>query len=60
MKSINKCPDEVYICKDLSRINCIEACPDLGYIPCKHYKDYEICGNSNPSKTNKMKRESKS
>ena len=48
------CPDKFYICNDSSRINCTKLCFIKGYIPCKHYKDYEICGNHKPS--NKRKR----
>ena len=39
------CTDEIYTCKDLSRINCTLACLTLGYLPCKNYIDMKICNN---------------
>lgn len=37
------CTNDIYVCRDSSRINCTLACLTLGYIPCKHYKDIIIC-----------------
>lgn len=37
------CTNDLYTCKDLSRINCTLACSTLGYIPCKNYMDKKIC-----------------
>ena len=37
------CTNDLYQCKDSSRINCTRACTTLGYIPCKNYVDTKIC-----------------
>ncbi|CAF0798424.1 unnamed protein product [Brachionus calyciflorus] len=41
------CTNDLYICKDSSRINCTLACSTLGYIPCKNYADRKICASYN-------------
>lgn len=37
------CINDIYMCRDSSRINCTLACSTLGYIPCKNYADKQIC-----------------
>lgn len=37
------CTNDLYLCKDSSRINCTLACSTLGYIPCRNYVDKKIC-----------------
>jgi hypothetical protein len=37
------CTNDLYLCRDASRINCTLACLTLGYIPCKNYMDKKIC-----------------
>ncbi len=39
------CMNDVYVCKDLTRINCTLACSTLGYIPCKNYVDKLVCSS---------------
>ncbi len=39
------CTNDLYTCKDLSRINCTLACSTLGYIPCQNYMDRKICAS---------------
>ncbi len=41
------CTEDLYLCKDSSRINCTLACSTLGYIPCKNYMDRKICATVN-------------
>jgi len=41
----NSCVNDVYLCRDSSRINCSWACSILGYIPCKSYMDKKICSS---------------
>ncbi|RNA41037.1 Low-density lipo receptor-related [Brachionus plicatilis] len=48
------CTNDLYICKDSSRINCTLACSTLGYIPCKNYADRKIC-SSYAKKSNYLK-----
>lgn len=47
------CINDLYTCKDSSRINCTLACNTLGYIPCRNYMDKKIC-SSIIRKTNKF------
>lgn len=39
------CNNDLYTCRDSSRINCTLACNTLGYIPCKNYMDRKVCSN---------------
>ena len=39
------CINDIYLCKDFSRINCTLACSSLGYIPCKSYMDKKVCSS---------------
>ena len=48
------CTNDLYQCKDLSRINCTRACTTLGYIPCKNYMDTKICASVVKSLQSKM------
>lgn len=41
------CTNDLYLCKDSSRINCTLACSTLGYIPCRNYVDKKICSSVN-------------
>lgn len=41
------CTNDLYLCKDSSRINCTLACSTLGYIPCRNYVDKKICSTVN-------------
>lgn len=41
------CTNDLYLCKDSSRINCTLACSTLGYIPCRNYVDKKICASVN-------------
>lgn len=46
------CTNDLYQCKDSSRINCTLACSTLGYIPCKNYMDRKICASVNKKSIN--------
>lgn len=50
------CTNDLYQCKDLSRINCTRACTTLGYIPCKNYMDTKICASVVKSLQSKMEK----
>ena len=47
------CINDLYTCKDSSKINCTLACNTLGYIPCRNYMDKNICSSIN-QKSNKF------
>lgn len=42
---LDMCNDDLYTCRDSSRINCTLACNTLGYIPCRNYMDKKVCSN---------------
>ena len=42
-ENCDTCINDLYLCRDSSRINCSWACSILGFIPCKSYRDKKVC-----------------